>query len=138
MRMITGKSKVCFERAKEGFVHLLGEGSAKAFYVAFMVASQIRSKDEQIAELRQFWEMAKDSLPEGAVSYNIANKLGGGLYKKGKYEEAKVLLLAAFEGAWRVLGGEHKDTLDFSKEHGCIPLLHGGQRRGARLLSLGA
>ena len=101
----------CFERAKEGFVCLLGEDSAQAANAALAVASQIPSDDEKIAEWRRLWEMAKVSLPEEAVTYDIANQLGGSLEFKGKYEEAKVFYLAALEGRRRVLGEEHKYTL---------------------------
>ena len=101
----------CFERAKEGFVRLLGEDSAKAVDAAYRVASQLPSDDEEIAECRRLWEMAKVSLPEEAVTYDIANQLGMVLEEKGKYEEAKVFYLAALEGRRRVLGDEHKKTL---------------------------
>ena len=53
----------------------------------------------------------KASLSEEAVTYDIANQLRIELKNKGKYEEAKVFFLAAFEGRRRVLGDEHKDTL---------------------------
>ena len=101
----------CFRRAKDGFMRLLGEGSAKAVNAAFKVAGQIPSDDERIAEWRRLWEMAKVSLPEEAVTYEIAYSLGIKLKKKGKYEEAKVFYLAALEGLRRVLGDEHKTTL---------------------------
>ena len=103
----------CFERAKEGFVRLLGEGGAKAVNAAFMVAAQLPSDDERIAEFRRLWEMAKVSLPEEAVTYDIANDLGAKMMEKGngKDEEAKVFQLAALEGRRRVLGEEHKHTL---------------------------
>ena len=101
----------CFERAKEGFVRLLGEDSAKAVNAAYMIATQIPSDDEEIAEYRRLWERAKVSLPEEAVTYQIANSLGVRMVKKGKYEEAKVFWLAALKGQRRVLGDEHKDTL---------------------------
>ena len=55
--------------------------------------------------------MAKVSLPEEAVTYDIAHDLGFRLEKKGKYEEVKVFWLAALEGRKRVLGDEHKDTI---------------------------
>ena len=40
------KCKACFERAKEGFVRLLGEDSAKAVTTAFRVAGQLPTLDE--------------------------------------------------------------------------------------------
>ena len=101
----------CFRRAREGFVRLLGEDSAKAVNAAYAVASQIPSDDERIAEFRRLWEMAKVSMPDEAVTYDIATMLGVELYHQGKYEEAKVFKLAAFEGQRRVLGEEHKNTL---------------------------
>ena len=65
--------------------------------------------------------MAKVSLSEEAVTYNIANELGAGLYEESEYEEAKVLLLAALEGRRRLLGEEHKDALgtlnNLGKDH---------------------
>ena len=67
--------------------------------------------DEEIAEYRRLWEMAKVSLPDEAVTYNIANSLGIRMEDKVKYEEAKVFHLAALEGRTRVLGDEHKKTL---------------------------
>ena len=51
------------------------------------------------------------SLPDEAVTYDIANQLGCKLEMKGKYEEAKVFWLTALEGQRMVLGEEHKDTL---------------------------
>ena len=102
---------VGFERAKGGFEHLLGENSAKAVNVAYSVASQISSDDEEIAELQRLWEMARVSVPDEAVTFNIATDLESELQDKGWYEEAKVFKLAAFEGRRRVLGEEHKDTL---------------------------
>ena len=51
------------------------------------------------------------SLPDEAVTYDIANQLGCKLEMEGKYEEAKVFWLAALEGRRRVLGEEHKNTL---------------------------
>ena len=111
----------CFERAKEGFVRLLGEDSAKAVSAAYMVAGQIPSEGERIAEYRRLWEKAKVSLPEEAFTYHIANDLGIRLDEKGKYEEAKVFKLAALEGQRRVLGEEHENTLNSMNNMG--PLL---------------
>merc|ERR1719506_3274941 len=87
---------------------------------AFAVAGQIPSVDEKIMEYRRLWEMAKVSLPEEAVTYDIANSLGANLMEKGKYEEAKVSYLAALEGRRRVLGDEHKDTLDSRHKMGIL------------------
>ena len=101
----------CYQRAKEGFTHLLGEDSAKAVNVALAIASQIPSANERIAELRRLWEMAKISLPEEAVTYDVASEVGIELKKKGTYEEAKVLYLATLEGRRRGHGDEHKHTL---------------------------
>jgi tetratricopeptide (TPR) repeat protein len=103
--------KACYKRAKEGFVRLLGKHSAKAVEAALQVAIQIPSDDERIVEFRRLRQMAKVSLPEEAVTYDIANNLGAELDEKGKYEEAKVFWLAALEGWRRVLGEEHKKTL---------------------------
>jgi uncharacterized Ntn-hydrolase superfamily protein len=106
---MSGTSAVLASRGrKEGFVRLLGGYSAKAVYAAVMVASRIRSKDEQIAELRRLWEMAKMSLPEDAVSFDIANSLGARLHDKGQFQDAKVLWLTALGGRRRVLGDAHK------------------------------
>ena len=108
--------EACFERAKEEFVRLLGEDSAKAVYAAFYVVlvsdAWSYMLDEGVADLRRLWEMAKVSLPDEAVTYDVADDLGSQCFKKGKYEEAKELWLAALEGQRRVLGEEHKDTLD--------------------------
>ena len=109
-----------FERAKEGFVGLLWENSAKAVYAAFMVASQIPSVDEIIAEYRRLWEMAKVSLPDEGVTYIIANDLGSCLDDQGKYEDANVFYLAALAGQRRVLGEEHSDTLDSMNNLGVL------------------
>ena len=56
--------------------------------------------------------MAKVSLPDDAVTYDVATKLGMELDDKGKNEEAKVFYLAALEGRRRVHGEKHKKTLD--------------------------
>jgi tetratricopeptide (TPR) repeat protein len=110
----------CFERAKEGFVRLLGEDSAKAVNAALSVASQLPSADEMITEYRRLWEMAKVSLPDEAVTYEIANDLGIKLDDEGKYEAAKVFYLAALEGRRRVLGDKHKDTLATMNNMGAL------------------
>ena len=68
--------KACYVRAKEGFVRLLGEDSAKAVNAAYKVAGQIPSIDEKMAEFRRLWEIAKVSLPEEAVTYDIVKQLG--------------------------------------------------------------
>ena len=66
--------------------------------------------------------MAKVSLPEEAVRYDIANNLGVLLdEKKGKYEEAKVFSLAGLEGRRRVLGEEHMKTLTSMNNLGALP-----------------
>ena len=70
-----------------------------------MVASQTLRGDEQIVEYRQLWEMAKVSLPDEAVTYDVANQLGEELRKRGQYQEAKVLYLAIILPSWRE-GGE--------------------------------
>ena len=70
------------------------------------------SVDEKIAENRRLWEIVRISLPDEAVTFEIANDLGSWLDKnKGQYKEAKGFYLAALEGRRRVLGDEHKDTL---------------------------
>ena len=46
-RMRTGNSKACYQRAKEGFVHLLWEDSVKAVGAAFHLVRG--SADEKIA-----------------------------------------------------------------------------------------
>ena len=103
--------KTCFERAKEGFVRLLGEGSPKAVNVAYSITSQLPTDDERIMEYKRLWERAKGSLPNEAVKYDIATSMACKFSQMGEYEEAKVLFLADLEGRRRVLGEEHKDTL---------------------------
>ena len=120
MRMQDPECHDCFRRAKEGFVRLLGEDSAKAVNAACRVAGQLASDDERIAEYRRLWEMAKVSLPEEGVTYDIVNSPGIELKNKGKYEEAKVFYLAALEGRRRVLGDEHKKTLDSLNSMGIL------------------
>ena len=72
------KSKACFESAREGFVRLLGEGSAKPVVPVYMVAAaHILSVDERLVELRQLWEMTKVSLPDGAVTRSTAQASWG-------------------------------------------------------------
>ena len=55
--------------------------------------------------------MAKASLLDEAVSYDVAKILGDELRKKGNYEEAKGFFLVVLEGRRTVLGDEHKGTL---------------------------
>ena len=105
----TGKNWACFERAKEGFVRLLEENSAEAVGAASRLVRG--TVDERIAEYRQLWEIAKVSVTDETVAYDISNNLGEELMKKGGHEEAKVFYLAALEGRRRVLGEEHKKTL---------------------------
>ena len=111
MWMGDGECKACFKRAKEGFARLIGENSAKEVNAAYMVASLIPSDDENIAEYRRLWEMAKVSLSDEAVTYDIATQLGDELREKGKFEEEKVFYLAALGGRRRVLGEEYNKTL---------------------------
>ena len=70
------ESEACFERAKEWFVCLLGEGSAKVVNAGYSVASQIKSDDEQIVEFRRLWGMERVSLLDEAVTYDVATSLG--------------------------------------------------------------
>ena len=65
----------CFKRAKEGFVWLLGENCAKAVNAALVVASQT-SVDGRMVEYRRLWEIARISLPDEAVTFDIASSLG--------------------------------------------------------------
>ena len=102
--------RTCFERAKEGFSCLLGEDSAKSVRAAYSCCAFLKG-GKKILEIRRLWERAKVTLPDEAVTFDIASQLGIKLYRTGKYEEAKVLYLAALEGRWRLLGEEHKDTL---------------------------
>ena len=44
--------------------------------------------------------------------YDISNSLGVRMEENGNYKEAKALFLVALEGRRRVLGAEHKKTLD--------------------------
>ena len=101
----------CYERVKEGFMRLLGEDSAKRVAVTKNLLNQTTRCDGRIAEFRALWERMKVSLPDEAVSNDVANQLGDKLRKKGQFEETKVLWLAALEGRRRVLGAEDKDTL---------------------------
>ena len=97
----------CYKRARKGFVHLLGEDSAKAVAVAYYIAG---TKCGNSDHYRPLWEMAKVSLPDETITFDIGNQLGGTLIQEGKYEKAKAVLLAAAE--WRrLLGEEHKKTL---------------------------
>ena len=86
----------CYKRAKEGFVRVLGEGSAKALDAAYRVANQTLHFDEKIMEFKRLWEMANVSLPDEAVTFDIASQLGFEFNEnKGQYEEAKVFDFAA-------------------------------------------
>ena len=109
-RMKTGKSKACYQRAKEGFVCLLGEDSAKAVGAAFRLARV--SNDEKITKYGRLWDTTKVFLPDEAVTYDVASQLGVELMRKRQFEDAKVIYLAALEGRRRVLGEWHNKTLD--------------------------
>ena len=129
------------EWAAEGFVRLLGADSAKAVRADFTLMcfklSCGLSIAEQIAELRPLWERVKVTLPDEAVTYDIASQLALVLNNQDDYnicnspdtlEGEKVLYLAAVEGRRRVLGEEHEDTLH-SMNNLVAVLQHGGQRR---------
>ena len=103
--------EACFKRAKEGFVRLLGEDHAKSVEATYSIVVQITWGDERIAGLRALLERVKVSLPDEAVSFDIANDLGNGFMEKGKHEETKVFYLTALEGRRSVLRAEHKKTL---------------------------
>ena len=110
----------CFERAKEGFVRLLGKGHAKSVEATFSFLFQTTMGDKRIAEMRTPWERVKVALPDEVVTYDVANDLGGQLRKKGQVEEAKVLYLAALEGRRRVHEVKHKKNLSTY----CNPFYH--------------
>ena len=103
--------RMCYWRAKQGFVCLLGEDSAKAIDAAYHVTTQILEPDA-IVELKRLWEIAKVSLPNETITYTVAHDLGSYLNDEDKYEESKKYFFAALEGRRRVLGDEHKLTLD--------------------------
>ena len=107
-----------FERAKEGFIRLLGENSAKALNAAYYLVEG--SDDEVIEEYRRLWEMAKVSLPDETVTFQIASDLGFELRQKGEFEDAKMFYLAALEGRRRVLGEDHAKTLAALSNAGTI------------------
>ena len=74
MWMDDGECKACFERAKEGLVCLLGENCAKAVHAAYRLVGG--SADEMITEYRRLWERAKVSLPDEAVTSDLAKRPG--------------------------------------------------------------
>ena len=51
------------------------------------------------------------ALADEAITYDIANSLGGELTEKRKFEEVKVFVLPSLEGRRSVLGSEQKQTL---------------------------
>jgi len=101
----------CFVRAREGFVRLLGKDSPKSINAAHRVAWQLPSDDERIVESKRLWEMARVSLPDEAITYDIANDVGIGLWKKGQHAEAKAFYVAALEGYRKLFEDEHKKIL---------------------------
>ena len=106
------KGTECFMRAIKGFVSLLGGDSAKYVDAAYRVCNQTLHNDKgKIPELRRLWEIAKVSLPDEAVSYDIASQLGSKFADKRQFEEAKGLYFAALGGKRRVLGEEHDKAL---------------------------
>lgn len=100
-----------YERAKEGFVRLLRVNHAKSVEATYQTLIRTTFGHHLVPELRPILERVKVSLPDTAVTYIVTNKLGEVLYTEKKFEEAKVLWLAALEGRRRVLGEEHKDSL---------------------------
>ena len=110
----------CYERAKTGYECLL-PNSAKFVDAALVVASQTLCGDERIAEYRHLWEMAKVSLPDEAITLDLANDLRRHLDEKGQHEEAKVLFLAALEGRRRVPGRGTQRHPQFAEQHGRRP-----------------
>ena len=64
--------KYCYERAKEGFVRLHGGDHAKSIEATYQLVGETTRGDECIAELRALWERVEDSLPQEAVTYDIA------------------------------------------------------------------
>ena len=109
--------EACFKRAKEGFICLLGENSTKATLAAYLLVGG--TVDEYIVEYRRLWEMAKVLLPDEAFTFDIANDLGIQL-EKGQVEESKVFHLAALKGRRKLLGEEHKKTLDSLNNIGIV------------------
>ena len=83
---------------KKGFVTLFGEDHAKSFDAIYSLLFQTTRGDELIAGLRALWERVKVSLPQEAITYDVATSLGLGLREKGKNEDATVFYLAALEG----------------------------------------
>ena len=109
-----------FRRAKGVFVRLLGKDHAETFKVTQSLLLQTTEGDEVLTGLRALWERVNVTLPDEPVSYDVANQFGRELRNEGKFEEAKVLWLAALEGRRRVLWEEHKDTLGSVMNMGII------------------
>ena len=86
----------------------------------YQLVLQTTTGDKLIGGLSALWEQMKATLPEEAVTYDIANGMGRRLVSKGQYEEAKVFFPAALEGQRRVLGAEHKDTLSSLNNMGVV------------------
>ena len=65
----------CYTRAKEEYVRLLGENSAKAIEAALAIVSQLHNNAARVKEYKRLWEIAKDSLPNEVATYDIAHGL---------------------------------------------------------------
>ena len=102
----------CYNRAKRGYDGLLRKDHAKSVQATLSLLYQTTDGDELIAELGVLWERVTVILPCKAVTYGDVDSLAEQLREKRQFEEAKVIHLAALEGRKRVLGEEHKFTLD--------------------------
>ena len=108
------------QEGKRGVRAPAGEKSAKSVEATYRLLIQTTRGDERIAELWALWERVKVSLPDKAITYDIANGLGCELQEKGKYGEEKVIKLTALEGRRRLLGAEHKKTLTSLNNTGIV------------------
>ena len=70
--------------------------------------------------MRALWARVKVTLPDKAVTYDVASSLGKELKEKGKFEELEMFYLAALKGMRRALGDEHKNTLMYLHNIGAV------------------
>ena len=95
----------CLERANEGFMCLQGGDHAKSVDATYQLVFQTGKDDEErITELRALWERVNVSLPDEAVTYEVADSLGIQLKETGYLKQVP-------RGEERVLGKTHPDAL---------------------------
>jgi tetratricopeptide (TPR) repeat protein len=107
-------AELYYERAKKGYEEQLGPDSEKALEVTLsLICATVMSEGERIEKLRVLVERMVRALgEENVVTLAALGQLGIQLRQNGEPEEARKVYERCLAGQEKVLGEDHKDTLD--------------------------